>query len=33
MAAMADRVLYLSDGQIIKETRNAERLPVTSLEW
>jgi putative ABC transport system ATP-binding protein len=33
MAAMADRVLYLSDGQITKETRNAERLPVTSLEW
>ena len=33
MAAMADRVLYLSDGQIIKETRNEQRLPVTSLEW
>jgi putative ABC transport system ATP-binding protein len=33
MAAMADRVLYLSDGQIIKSRRNETRLPVTSLEW
>lgn len=33
MAGMADRVLHLSDGQIIKERRNEQRLPVTSLEW
>ena len=33
MAAMADRVLNLSDGQIVKERRNEKRLPVTSLEW
>lgn len=33
MADMADRVLNLSDGQIIKSRRNETRLPVTSLEW
>ncbi|MDZ4289030.1 MAG: ABC transporter ATP-binding protein [Prosthecobacter sp.] len=33
MAAMADRVLHLSDGQIVKTRRNETRLPVTSLEW
>ncbi len=33
MAGMADRVLYLKDGQIIKEHRNEQRLPVTSLKW
>ena len=33
MAEMADRVLYLSDGNIVKERRNATRLPVRSLEW
>ncbi len=33
MAAMADRVLHLSDGQIVKERHNEQRLPVTSLEW
>lgn len=33
MAGMADRVLNLKDGQIIKEHRNPERLPVTSLRW
>ncbi|WP_395753881.1 ABC transporter ATP-binding protein [Prosthecobacter sp.] len=33
MAAMADRVLHLSDGHIVKESRNAERAAVTSLQW
>jgi putative ABC transport system ATP-binding protein len=33
MAAMADRVLHLSDGQIVKTRENATRLPVSSLEW
>ncbi len=33
MAAMADRVLHLSDGHIVKERRNEQRMPVTSLEW
>lgn len=33
MAAMADRVLHLSDGHIVKERHNEQRLPVTSLEW
>lgn len=33
MAGMADRVLHLSDGQIVKERRNEQRVAVTSLEW
>jgi putative ABC transport system ATP-binding protein len=33
MAEMADRVLYLSDGNIVKERRNATRRPARSLEW
>lgn len=33
MADMADRVLHLSDGQIIKERRNEQRMAVTSLQW
>ncbi|MFZ4766025.1 MAG: ABC transporter ATP-binding protein [Roseimicrobium sp.] len=33
MAEMADRVLYLSDGNIVKERRNETRLPVRQLEW
>jgi putative ABC transport system ATP-binding protein len=33
MAEMADRVLSLSDGNIVKEKRNAVRKPVRSLEW
>ena len=33
MAGMADRVLHLKDGQIVKSTRNDERVPVTSLKW
>ncbi|MES2594314.1 MAG: ABC transporter ATP-binding protein [Verrucomicrobiota bacterium] len=33
MADMADRVLHLKDGQIIKEHRNEERRAVTSLKW
>jgi hypothetical protein len=33
MAEMADRVLYLSDGHIVRERRNEKRLPVRSLEW
>jgi len=33
MAGMADRVLHLKDGQIIKEHRNEQRMAVTSLKW
>lgn len=33
MSAMADRVLHLSDGHIVKERRNEQRMPVSSLEW
>ncbi|WP_395738734.1 ABC transporter ATP-binding protein [Prosthecobacter sp.] len=33
MAAMSDRVLHLSDGHIVKESRNAERAAVSSLQW
>ncbi|MGC4072412.1 MAG: ABC transporter ATP-binding protein [Nibricoccus sp.] len=33
IAAMADRVLSLSDGQIVSEKRNASRAAVASLEW
>ena len=33
MAEMADRVLHLSDGLIVKERRNETRRPVRSLEW
>lgn len=33
MAEMADRVLHLSDGQIVKVRENKVRLPVTSLKW
>jgi putative ABC transport system ATP-binding protein len=33
MAEMADRVLYLSDGNIVKERRNETRKPVRTLEW
>ncbi|MBB5033417.1 ABC transporter ATP-binding protein [Prosthecobacter vanneervenii] len=33
MSAMADRVLHLSDGHIVKESRNAERASVSSLQW
>jgi putative ABC transport system ATP-binding protein len=33
MADMADRVLHLSDGQIVKTRHNETRLPVTSLQW
>ncbi len=33
MADMADRVLHLSDGHIVKERRNEQRKAVTSLEW
>lgn len=33
MAQMADRVLHLSDGQIVKQKRNEVRLPVRQLEW
>jgi putative ABC transport system ATP-binding protein len=33
MAEMADRVLHLSDGQIVKTRRNETRLPVRSLQW
>ena len=33
MAGMADRVLYLSDGKIVKVRRNPARLPAAGLEW
>ena len=33
MAEMADRVLHLSDGQIVKSRHNAVRQPVSSLQW
>ena len=33
MAEMADRVLHLSDGQIVKSRHNATRQPASSLEW
>jgi putative ABC transport system ATP-binding protein len=33
MAGMADRVLYLKDGQIVKSQLNETRVPVTSLVW
>jgi putative ABC transport system ATP-binding protein len=33
IAAMADRVLSLSDGHIVSEKRNVNRAAVTSLEW
>ncbi len=33
IAAMADRVLYLSDGKIVKVRRNPTRLPAAGLEW
>ncbi|MEI6534646.1 MAG: ABC transporter ATP-binding protein [Verrucomicrobiaceae bacterium] len=33
MAQMADRVLHLSDGQIVKQERNATRLPARKLQW
>jgi putative ABC transport system ATP-binding protein len=33
MAAMADRVLHLSDGHIVKETRNEQRVDVKTLQW
>lgn len=33
MAEMADRVLHLSDGKIVREERNAVRLPAKELRW
>lgn len=33
MAAMADRVLHLSDGHIIKESCNEQRVDVKTLQW
>lgn len=33
MAEMADRVLHLSDGRIVREERNAVRLPAKELKW
>jgi putative ABC transport system ATP-binding protein len=33
MAEMADRVLHLKDGQIIRAHKNETRLPVRSLQW
>ncbi len=33
MAQMADRVLHLSDGHIVKIRDNEKRLPVRELEW
>ncbi|RYD23299.1 MAG: ABC transporter ATP-binding protein [Verrucomicrobiaceae bacterium] len=33
MADMADRVLHLSDGKIVKAYQNEKRLPASQLEW
>lgn len=33
MSAMADRVLHLSDGHIVKESRNETRVDVNTLQW
>ena len=33
MAEMADRVLYLKDGQIVKTKDNETRLPARNLQW
>ena len=33
MAAMADRVLHLSDGKIVREEHNDIRLPARELKW
>jgi hypothetical protein len=33
MAAMADRVLHLSDGKIVREEHNDVRLPARELKW
>lgn len=33
MAAMADRVLHLSDGHIVKIRSNAQRMPARELQW
>jgi putative ABC transport system ATP-binding protein len=33
MAEMADRVLHLSDGKIVKSYRNKTRLPASALKW
>ena len=33
MAEMADRVLYLKDGQIVKTKHNEKRLPARNLQW
>jgi hypothetical protein len=30
---MADRVLHLSDGHIVKTRNNEKRMPVRSLQW
>lgn len=33
MAGMADRVLHLKDGQIVKQHHNSRRVPASSLKW
>ncbi|MFW5739994.1 MAG: ABC transporter ATP-binding protein [Myxococcota bacterium] len=33
IAAMADRVLYLTDGHVTREHRNDERRPIEEIEW
>jgi len=33
IARMAHRVLYMADGRIVREQRNAERLPARELRW
>ncbi len=33
IASMADRVLYLTDGHVTREERNATRKPVGEIEW
>ena len=33
IARMAQRVLWMQDGRIVREQRNAERLPARELRW
>jgi len=33
IAAMADRVLYLTDGQVTREQINTQRMPIKDIEW
>ena len=33
IARMPHRVLYLGDGRIVREERNAQRMPAAELHW